>query len=352
MRSIKILVVDDSAFMRKLVREILTTEEGFDVVATARDGVDALQKIEKHTPDVVTLDVEMPHMDGLECLKQVMAIRPTPVVMVSSTTQSSRNTTILAMELGAVDFVAKPSGPISLDLHKIRDELVEKVRQAAAVNVQTLRQIAHPSVLAPEKLFQRAVQPPDGKKPLVVMGTSTGGPRALESVLTKLPSTFPAPILIVQHMPPIFTKSLADRLHVRSEISVKEAEEGDLLRPGCAYIAPGDYHIGCETVGKSTAIRLLHTPPRKGHRPAVDVLFEEVSQLERFAKIAVVMTGMGSDGRAGVELLKQTDPSTKVIAESIESAVVYGMPKQIIDAGLADSITPLEYIADRLLHYV
>ncbi|MGM9951084.1 MAG: chemotaxis response regulator protein-glutamate methylesterase, partial [Lysinibacillus sp.] len=357
----KLLIVDDSAFMRKLISDFFVGNPKVVVIGTARNGKEAIRKIQQLQPDVVTMDVEMPEMDGLDALKEIMTICPVPVVMLSSTTRNGTDTTMMAMEYGAVDFVAKPSGTISLDLHKIQAELVRKVEQAAYVSVKKLKKPIGkrrpPSMTAvrmPYPLERQAsiVQPPLHKpsqqplkrqwsrtsRKLVLIGTSTGGPRALQEVITKIPSDIQAPILIVQHMPAGFTKSLAARLDQLSGIKVKEAEHGDILQNGVAYIAPGGYHMKLRRVGTSFGIVLDQTePPRSGHRPSVDVMFEDVSKHHDFDKIAVIMTGMGYDGSKGLVALKRTG-NVMAIAESADTCIVYGMPKAAVETQLVDEV--------------
>ncbi|KQC47258.1 MULTISPECIES: protein-glutamate methylesterase/protein-glutamine glutaminase [Geobacillus] len=346
MKTIKVLVVDDSAFMRKWISDFLSEHPRLEVVGTARNGQEALDKIALLRPDVVTLDVEMPVMNGLETLRRIMHKQPLPVVMVSSTTREGAENTITAMQYGAVDFVAKPSGPISLDLYKVKDELIRKVLHASEANVRALA--AHRPALA---VRRPPAQTARSQKTVVAIGTSTGGPRALETVLTQLPPDFAAPVVIVQHMPKGFTKSLADRLNALAAITIKEAEDGELLRNGTAYIAPGGVHLIVREEGGALKARFDESPPRAGHRPAVDVLFESLAAIRRCRKIAVIMTGMGSDGTAGVKKLKESG-NTKAIAEARETAVIFGMPRAAIEAGVVDVIVPLDSIAAAIVQLI
>jgi two-component system, chemotaxis family, protein-glutamate methylesterase/glutaminase len=374
----KLLIVDDSAFMRKLIGDFFVDVPKIEVIGTARNGQDALEKIKLLKPDVVTLDVEMPQLNGLEALKLIMADCPTPVIMVSSTTKAGAEITVEAMANGAVDFIAKPSGTISLDLHKIKDELVHKVVQAASVPVTKLRKTSSNTkpfntsaptftskqpIGAPKPSIERPKMPPkpvqnsgswnmhSGKK-LILIGTSTGGPRALQEVVTKIPKRVSAPILIVQHMPAGFTKSLATRLDNLSDITVKEAENGDILKPGVAYIAPGGYHMKLQKVGMSVGIKLDNVEaPRGGHRPAVDVMYESASELADYDKLAVIMTGMGSDGTKGLQRLKSTG-NVRAISESANTCVVYGMPKAAYETGLIDDVEDVDDIANAIMKYI
>ncbi|MCH7320954.1 chemotaxis response regulator protein-glutamate methylesterase [Solibacillus sp. MA9] len=373
----KLLVVDDSAFMRKLISDFFTDHLQIEVVGSARNGKDAIKKIQQLNPDVVTMDVEMPEMNGIDALKEIMVQCPVPVVMLSSTTQKGTENTLIAMEYGAVDFVAKPSGTISLDLHKIQDELVHKVVEAARVPIAKLKKpISFSTTLTTNKLstpektetVTSSIVPPKPmpvfKKPtnqvdwnkhskkIILIGTSTGGPRALQEVITKIPANVDAPILIVQHMPAGFTKSLSTRLDQLSQIHVKEAEQGDILQKGTAYIAPGGYHLKLRKVGSTFAIALdQNEPPRSGHRPSVDVMFEDVSQYSDFDKVAVIMTGMGYDGSKGLVALKKTG-NVIAIAESADTCIVYGMPKAAVETQLVDEVADVDDIAQTIMKYM
>jgi len=374
------LVVDDSAFMRKLISDFFVGNSKVEVVGTARNGKDAIKKIQTLRPTVVTMDIEMPEMNGLDALKEIMTICPVPVVMLSSTTQRGAENALSAIEFGAVDFVAKPSGTISLDLHKIQTELVHKVEQASLVPISKLKKPSgskrqqepalNVSTIRRESLNEGKIAPPVNISPtrvelsrsrvewnkigrkIVLIGTSTGGPRALQEVITKIPKTIQAPILIVQHMPAGFTKSLATRLDQLSEITVKEAEQGDILQNGVAYIAPGGYHLKLRKVGTSFGIVLdSNEPPRSGHRPSVDVMFEDVSQWKDFDKVAVIMTGMGQDGSNGLKVLKSTG-NVIAIAESAETCIVYGMPKAAVETQLVDEVADVDDIAQTIMKYL
>lgn len=368
----KLLIVDDSAFMRKLVSDFFQNHPTIEVIGTARNGRDAIKKIQQFQPDVVTMDVEMPELNGLDALKEIMEICPVPVIMLSSETQSGADTTLIAMENGAVDFVAKPSGTISLDLHKVKEELIRKVEYAAQVSISKLKKSIVSSTLSHKvkaetfpSAFNQFVYPKNQiekshsmskpsdwnktSKKIVLIGTSTGGPRALQEVITKLPQSLSAPVLIVQHMPKGFTKSLAERLNQLSKISVKEAENGDILQNGIAYVAPGGYHLKLNKIGNNFEIAIDETePPRSGHRPSVDVMFENISLYNDFDKIAVIMTGMGSDGSNGLKALKDTG-NTYAIAESQETCIVYGMPKAAVETQLVDEVIEVNDIAERIM---
>jgi len=362
MSKIKVLIVDDSAFMRKLIQDFLTEDSRISVIGTARNGEEALKKLKELKPDVITLDVEMPVMNGLDALNKIMKEHPVPVVMLSSTTKQGAENTILAIQYGAVDFITKPSGSISLDLHKVKMELIEKVVFASKANIKllsstsiheknTVKSPIEYSKMEPESNFHNSSLLKKYSKKIVCIGTSTGGPRALQHVITKLPRTIDAPVLVVQHMPAGFTKSLAVRLDSLSDVHVKEAENGDVLEKGTVYIAPGGFHLTVKTIGMNDCIQLEQSPLRNGHRPAVDVMFESVSTLRNVLKIAVIMTGMGSDGTQGLIKMKENG-SVLAIAESEETSIVFGMPKAAIATKLVDEIKNVDLIAETILKYV
>ncbi|CAG9619692.1 protein-glutamate methylesterase/protein-glutamine glutaminase [Sutcliffiella rhizosphaerae] len=352
MNKVKVLITDDSIFMRKLLSDLLAKHPALEVVATANNGKDAIEKIKLYNPDVITMDVEMPQMNGLEALKIIMETNPVPTIMLSSTTKEGSLNTIIAMENGAVDFVAKPSGAISLDIHKVKAELIEKILLASQSNLQSFKYTYEKKNKNQiSKSVQRKNTNPISykkkRKPLVCIGTSTGGPRALQTILAEFPNSFPAPIFIVQHMPKFFTKSLANRLNTMSNIVVVEAEHNQKVEEGTAYIAPGDYHMHIVEKKGELYINLDESPPMKGHRPSVDHLFSSISNLSGFEKVAVILTGMGNDGTAGIQELKKYE-NTICIAESEETAVVYGMPKAAVLSGNVDEVHQLGDIAQRL----
>ncbi|MBU9714533.1 protein-glutamate methylesterase/protein-glutamine glutaminase [Evansella tamaricis] len=340
---IRVLVVDDSAFMRKMISDILHGDPRIEVVAKARDGMDAIEKIQKYDPDVVTLDVEMPEMNGIETLTKIMECHPRPVIMVSSVTKKGADTTIQAMEIGAFDFISKPSGSISLDFHKVREDLVNKIVHAASndsVQLPYTKKVTEPVFPQVERISNYPLRP----NKIVAIGTSTGGPKALQKILPKINGDFPAPILIVQHMPKGFTKSLSERLNSISQITVKEAEDGEVLKKGIAYIAPGGSHLKIKKIGTSIAVHLDQTPLMSGHRPSVDTMFYSIAEVKNQDVMAVVLTGMGSDGMKGLMELRKNN-RTIVIAESKETAVVFGMPRAVIESNQVDKIVPLDQVS-------
>lgn len=367
MEKINVLVVDDSAFMRKLISQFLDDCPQIHVIGTARNGEDAVKKAKTLKPDVVTLDIEMPVMNGLDALEIIMKECPVPVIMLSSTTQRGAENTLAAMQAGAVDFIAKPSGSISIDLHRIKEELIQKVISASQANILPLggnsevsgksfipSDLKYSKIELNKDVEQRGPKSPKRSGPaqkIICIGTSTGGPRALQQVLTGLPKNIGAPILIVQHMPPGFTKSLAERLNALCRITVKEAEDGEVLRKGTAYIAPGGYHLKANLIGTNLVAVLDQSSPRNGHRPSVDVMFESLAMLSNYPKIAVIMTGMGSDGSRGLVDMKQSG-NVVAIAESQGTSIVYGMPRAAIATSLVDEVRDLGTITEAILEHI
>lgn len=363
----RVLVVDDSLFMRKIISDLISGFPEFQVVGTANNGREAVQMTRDLRPDVITMDVEMPVMNGLDALKAIMEEIPTPVVMLSSLTEEGAAETIQALEWGAVDFVRKPSYSISLDLFKVKDMLIEKL--GIAVRSKVNRKLKPPAVLPPAPVKPRPrvdpVSPPSTRvtepvparkdilpsrfQDIVAIGTSTGGPRALQYVLSGLPANFSAPIVIVQHMPPNFTKSLAQRLDTISNIRVVEGEDGMPLVPGTAYVAPGGFHMTvCKEAGKPYSIRISKEEPRSGHRPSVNTLFESLLPMKELKRHIVIMTGMGNDGAKSMHDLKN-DGAVTTIAESDETCVVYGMPRAAAESGCVDYLLPVHEIAPQLV---
>lgn len=346
---IRIVIADDSAFMRKLLSDLFTNEPDFTVIGTARNGKDAIEKIRLLKPDVVTMDVNMPVMDGLEALEVIMKECKIPVVMISSQTKLGADATIKALSLGAVDFIEKVSGPIS-SIKSIDREIVSKCRLAANANISS-RLYNFNSLEINNNLLTNTYSinktniSYSGEK-LIAIGTSTGGPRALQEVITNLPKDLPCGVVIVQHMPAGFTKSLAERLNSLSAVTVKEAENNDIISAGKVFIAPGNYHMTVEIQGGLRMIKLNQTPPLANHRPAVDVLFNSVAEFGD-KLIAVILTGMGSDGARGMKKIKEH--GGYVIAEDQSTAVVYGMPKVVVDQNLADKVLPIYSVAGELI---
>ncbi|MCT1903770.1 chemotaxis response regulator protein-glutamate methylesterase [Oceanobacillus sojae] len=354
MTLINVLVVDDSAFMRKMISEILTEDGRFQVVGTAVHGLDGVNKVKRLRPDVITMDVQMPKLDGLEALKQIMDECPTPVVMLSSETRKGAEQTIQAISTGAVDFITKPSGAISLDIKTVEKEICNKVYTAAAVKVH--KKINNAEKHVPIEHIKQPISLPERpsltSKRFVAIGTSTGGPRALQEVITALPKDLRAPVAVVQHMPPGFTASLSERLNQISKVTVKEAEHGELMKKGTVYIAPGGYHMEVKSSGVALIVSLNQEPADNGHRPSVNTLFRSLCALKNYQIITCVLTGMGNDGTLGLKELKKANPHVLSIAETEETAIVYGMPKSIINEGLADYQVPLNQMASQLSNLV
>jgi two-component system chemotaxis response regulator CheB len=342
----QILVVDDSAFMRKIITDIVNSSESLEVVATARNGQDAIEKIKRYSPDAITLDVEMPVMDGLTALKIIMEEMPLPVIMLSSVTKEGAEATINALEYGALDFITKPSSMFKINTEDVRIELIEKLKIAVNVKVRASRKTAVKEVIKPLPKYESKYKA-GGLNKIVAIGTSTGGPKALQEVIPKLPKNLDASILIVQHMPAGFTKSLAERMDKLSSLTVKEAENGDMLNPGVVYIAPGDFHMHVvEKMGK-LSIKLEKSPTVSGHRPSVDSMMYSLYELKNDNIIGVIMTGMGADGAKGLAKLKEK--GIPIIAQDEESCVVFGMPKSTINLNVVDRIVPLDRIASEII---
>lgn len=344
---IKILIVDDSAFMRKLLSDLFSAEPDFLVIDTARNGMDAVTKVKQLKPDLITMDVEMPIMDGIKSLEVIMKETPTPVLMISSLTRDGAEATIRALELGAVDFIAKSAGIMS-NIESISHEILVKSRAAVQAKVFKLAENPVKVLPTPKPITYNASSPGDEK--ILAIGTSTGGPRALQEIITKLPGNLPCGVVIVQHMPPGFTKSLSDRLNSLSALTVKEAEHNDVIRPGLVLIAPGDYHMEIIREGNKKVIKLNQDPPIGGHRPAVDPMMESVAKVYGQRTVGVILTGMGHDGAKGIKLIKQQLGYT--IAEDQSTAVVFGMPKAAIELGVVDKVAPLSAIAAEIVKAV
>jgi two-component system chemotaxis response regulator CheB len=327
------LVVDDSAFARSIISRRIGSIPDLEVIGEAKDGLEAFDQVKELRPDVVTMDVTMPRMDGLAAVKLIMADLPTPIVMLSALTGPGADVTIQALELGAIDFFLKPSIASPAGSDKGTSELAEKIRVAASARVSVGRSI---------RLRRSAVKKPSGGDfdSLMIIGSSTGGPRALSDVIPALPGDINAAILLVQHMPPQFTASLASRLNEASDIEVLEASEGDRLKRGRVLMAPGGFHM---TLNPDGSVSLNTNPEEHGVRPSVDVTMQSAAKNFRGQIHAVILTGMGADGRDGCRDIKAR--GGKVLVEHESTCAVYGMPKAVVDAGLADRVVPLGKIA-------
>lgn len=346
-KKIKVLIVDDSAVVRKILSTGLSKHKDIEIVGTAADPFIARDKIVTLRPDVITLDVEMPRMDGISFLQRLMAYYPLPVIMVSSLTQAGCETTLKALEVGAVDFVAKPSIDVSKSLEEIVSDLAEKIREAATIKVKKKVYTASlENVNVGKKINRSSHALITSTHKIVAIGASTGGTEALKDVLVQLPPNSPG-IVIVQHMPQLFTKAFADRLNTLCAIEVREAKDDDSVIPGTALIAPGNYHMELRRSGARYFVSVHQSPHVKRHRPSVEVLFESVAKFAGSNAVGVIMTGMGDDGAGG--LLKMKEAGAKTIAQNEETCVVFGMPKEAIKLGAADNILPLDKIPAMML---
>lgn len=357
MTKCRVLIVDDAVVVRRLVSDVISSDPELEVAGSAANGKIAIAKIPQVNPDVVTLDIEMPEMDGLQTLAAIRKQYPLlPVIMFSTLTARGAQATIEALSLGANDYVTKPAnvGKVTEAIQCLRDQLVPKIKlwyrkgrpsEAAFPSTrngppgQILAKLASPQFLPP-------VRPID----VVAIGVSTGGPNALSTVLSALPAEFPIPILIVQHMPPVFTRFLAERLNSQCDIEVREATAGELVLPGHAYIAPGDYHMIVKQDSSGIRIATTQEPPENSCRPAVDVLFRSVATIYGSGSLAVILTGMGQDGLRGCERIREV--GGQIVAQDEASSVVWGMPGFVVKSGLADQVLPLKEIGLEIVRRV
>lgn len=347
MKKIRVLVVDDSALIRGVLTELLSQDSAIEVIGTAPDPFIARQKIKELNPDVLTLDVEMPKMDGLTFLEKLMAGHPMPVVMVSSLTQAGCETTMRALELGAVDFATKPTLDIRQGMEEQAQDLIHKVKAAAQATCRSRKQVHENSGESRKSIAASAMLKTTDT--IIAIGASTGGTEALRDILEVLPPNTP-PIIITQHMPERFTKHFADRLNQMCQIRVKEAEDGDTVIPGQALIAPGSFHMELRRSGAKYHVVINQDPPVNRHRPSVDVMFRSVAQYAGKNSVGVILTGMGNDGAAGMLEMKQAGAYN--ISQDEDSCVVFGMPKEAIKAGGVDKILPLGEIPAAMLERV
>jgi two-component system, chemotaxis family, protein-glutamate methylesterase/glutaminase len=353
MRKIRILVVDDSVVIRRMVTDALAADPGLEVAGSAANGRIALSKIPQVNPDLVTLDIEMPEMDGLEALRELRkTYTKLPVIMFSTLTERGASATLDALALGANDYVTKPSnvGSASAALERIREQLIPKIKALCRVSPppSSTQATALPKPAAAPRVFPRIETRGQGAPAeIIAIGVSTGGPNALAEVIPQLPASLPVPVVIVQHMPPIFTKLLAERLAAKSQIRVEEGRPGERLEPGRAWVAPGDFHMAVERKAAGVQLVTHRQPPENSCRPAVDVLFRSVAEVYGPRALGVVMTGMGQDGLRGSERIREA--GGRVLAQDEATSIVWGMPGFVAQAGLAEKVLPLDQIAAEIV---
>jgi two-component system, chemotaxis family, protein-glutamate methylesterase/glutaminase len=354
MPKIRVLIVDDSVVVRRLVADALSADPDCEVVGSAANGKIALAKIPQVNPDVVTLDIEMPEMDGLVTLAEIRKTHPRlPVIMFSTLTERAAASTLKALTLGASDYVTKPSGgSIAASLQQVRDQLLAKVRALGAGVLGDPRTAVRPRIpaLPVAPATARAPSASMAHIEVLAIGCSTGGPNALTTVLEAFPQSLPVPAVIVQHMPPIFTRLLADRLRAHTNLSVREAQGGEVLAPGEIWIAPGDYHMMVRREGMTRRLVLTQAPHENSCRPAVDVLFRSVAECYGGHTLAVILTGMGQDGLRGCEHVREV--GGQIVAQDEATSVVWGMPGYVANAGLADAVLPLGQVAAEIVRRV
>jgi two-component system chemotaxis response regulator CheB len=362
---IRMLVVDDSAFMRKALTMMLESDPGIKVIGTARDGQEGIEKVRLLKPDLVTLDIEMPRMDGLTALREIMDKTPVPVMMVSSISTEGAQATLDALELGAVDFIPKQMSYVSLDIVKIQAELIAKIKNIARrrhhlmarFRQRRFARIGQGQTSAAPQATSTMVSYHPGKPvrkhshnvSIIAIGTSTGGPPALQAVVPRLPRNLPVGVIVAQHMPPAFTKSLAERLDGMSQVTVREAADGDKIEPGLVLVAPGGRHLTVRKRGAVSYAVVSDQPSDTLYKPCVDVMMNSVAKEHGRSSLGVIMTGMGNNGVVGIRSVKQQ--GGVVIAQDEASCIVYGMPRAIIEAKLADHVTSLDDIVGEIVSY-
>lgn len=339
---IKVLIVDDSFFMRKLLRKLLDSDPDIEVVGEAKDGKMAIEEILKLKPDVVTMDYNMPKMTGAEATREILkrAERPPAILMLSAYTKEGAEETFESLRAGAVDFITKPSGELSLDIDEIKSEILEKVKIAAKARVKKFKRLKSKVVREIKKIKK-------GKAKAIVIGASTGGPPVVEDILSELPANLQATVFIVQHMPKYFTESFAQRLDRFSKLRVKEAKSGDIVENGVGFVAPGNFHMRLRQSDSKIIVQLTTEPPRYGLRPAIDITMISAGEIYGSNLIGIVLTGMGKDGTEGSAIIKKN--GGYIIAQDPKTAAVASMPEAVIKEKLADEILPPEKIAKRII---
>lgn len=347
---IRVLIVDDSAFMRNALTKMLSSDPEITVVGTAWNGLDAIEKVAELKPDLVTMDIEMPRMDGIEALRRIMATNPVPVIMVSSLTTEGARSTLDALDLGAVDFVPKNLSDLSVNIVKVREILIEKVKQIGGRvpgRRRPSRTASVPATPAPVRSSYRT----ERRIGIVAIATSTGGPKALQDVIPKLPKDLSVPVIVVQHMPPAFTGPFAQRLNEISGLTVKEAEEGEPLRPGVVLVAPGRGHLSVRRARTGECVvAVSENRPDLIYRPSADVMMSSVAEMYPGRALGVILTGMGNDGEKGMRAIKSSGGRT--LAQDEATCVVYGMSRAVVEAGLADKVVSIEEVAGEIVNAV
>lgn len=353
---IKVLVVDDSSLVRKIITDILESDPMIKVIGTANNGKTAIYKNSELNPDVITLDIEMPILDGLSALHTIMETNPKPVIMMSVLTQHGAEATFKALDMGAVDFIPKPSSVLSITVEEIGELLISKVKSVYTSNYKIAKRVQRDYDTA---TLQEPVSRPSTDKifsaesrsiKIVGIGTSTGGPAALINVFKEFPANFPSPVLVVQHMPEGFTKAFAERLNSTSNLEVKEGENSDLVLPGHAYVAPGHSHMYLERKGDDLRIILSKGEKRSGHRPSIDILFESMAEQIGQNSVAVIMTGMGKDGSEGI--LKIRSKGGYTLAQDEKTSVVYGMNRVAVELNAISDVVPLNEITKKIVENI
>lgn len=348
-KTIRVVIVDDSAFMRRALTRLIGEGRSFEVIGTASNGKEALKVVSELKPDVVTMDIEMPEMNGVEALQALMSRCPVPVVMLSSLTSRGAEITMRCLELGAIDFIAKPTGSISEDLGAVRYIIWQKIRSAAGAHMNPVptasSQVVRPVLANTRKTVSRKT-PGVQSSTVVAIAASTGGPRALLDVLVRLPADLSAGVVVVQHMPAHFTAAMAQRFDANCQLSVREAQAGDVIEDGVVLVAPGGRHL---RIAPAKTIELSDEPPLWGVRPAADFMIESAAEVFGASCLGVVLTGMGRDGTQGLTTVKHGGGT--VIAQDEASCVVYGMPRTAVEAGVVDEILPLNNIADGIIRW-